>query len=102
MNRVVEPKMGEVARLCRDLRVRRLELFGSAAEDGFNPESSDLDVLVEFEPATPVEHAQRYFEMLAGLEDLFEREVDLVEIRAVRNPYFLKSIQTSRQLLYAA
>ena len=100
MSPIVHPKLKALESLCRDYGVRRLELFGSAVEGGFEPERSDLDFLVEFEPTTPVEHAGRYFAVLAGLEDLFERDVDLVEVRAVRNPYFLNSVSKSRTLLY--
>jgi len=33
---------------------------------------------------------------------LFGRPVDLVMIRAIRNPYFLQEIEPTRVLLYAA
>ena len=99
---IVQNNLKQVVRLCRQHHVRRMELFGSAAEDRFNLAKSDLDFLVEFEPATPVEHATRYFALLAALQDLFQRNIDLVEARAVRNPYFLSGIQTSRTLVYAA
>ena len=66
--------------------VRRLEVFGSAARgDGFVPESSDADFLVEFAAdAQPDLH--RFYGAKAELEQLFGRGVDLVETGAVRNP----------------
>jgi uncharacterized protein len=91
-----------IAGLCRRFRVRRLELFGSAAGDGFDAEKSDLDFLVEFEPLGPGEHADCYFGLLEALEDSFGRHVDLVMTRAVKNRYFLEAIQQRRTLLYAA
>ncbi len=89
--------------LCRTHRVRRLELFGSAAQGKFDPLQSDLDFLVVFEPLSPAAHADSYFGLLAALQDLFQREVDLVEAEAITNPYFKRALVSSvRQVLYAA
>lgn len=82
--------------------MRRLELFGSAAGQGFDRPLRDLDFLVVFEPSSPGEHANRYFGLLEGLEALFGRPIDLVELSAIRNPYFMESIEASRTPLYAA
>ncbi len=40
----------ELEEVCRRFHVRRLDLFGSAASDDFDPAGSDLDFLVEFDP----------------------------------------------------
>jgi len=77
--------------------VRRLELFGSAAAAQAADRSlRDLDFLVVFEPSSPREHANRYFGLLEGLGTLFGRPIDLVELSAIRNPYFIESIEASR------
>ena len=88
--------------LCRRYRVRDLALFGSAAGGGFDPATSDMDLLVEFEPMPPAEHMQNYFGLLDALEALFRRKVDLVELAAARNPYVLAPIVKSRVPIYAA
>jgi predicted nucleotidyltransferase len=93
---------GEIAELCRRYRVRRLELFGSAVTDRFDPQRSDVDFLVEFEPLAEGEHADAYFGLRESLEKLLSRPVDLVMMRAIRNPYFLEAIESTRTLLYAA
>ena len=49
---LVQSKLSDLAEICRRRHVRRLALFGSAADDGFDPTSSDLDLLVGFEPLT--------------------------------------------------
>lgn len=102
MHPIVNAKLPEVRSLCERYHVRKLELFGSAATDRFDPGRSDLDFLVELDPAEPVAHSDRYFGLLFALEDLFARHVDLVETRAIRNPYFLQVIERSRTTLYAA
>ena len=102
MTSVVQDNREAVERLCRQYRVRRLELFGSAVGEKFDPETSDIDFLVDFEDLEPEAYADTYFGLLEGLKKLFQRNVDLVMISAVKNPYFLESIEQSRTLLYAA
>ena len=86
---------------CQRFRVRRLELFGSAAAGGFDPHSSDLDFLVEFDDLQSNEYADASFGLLEALEKLFRRDVDLVVARYIRNPCLRESMQRSRTLLYA-
>lgn len=92
----------QLGNLCRHFRVRRLEVFGSACRTDFNAESSDLDFLVEFEDMEPRVYADAYFGLLEALADLYQRPVDLVVRSAVKNPYFIQSINEDRALLYAA
>jgi len=102
MTSVVQNNREAVGQLCRQFRVRRLELFGSAVGEKFDPKTSDLDFLVDFEDLEPEGYADTYFGLLEGLRELFKRNVDLVMVSAVKNPYFLESIERSRTLLYAA
>jgi len=102
MNALISEKREEIIVLCRRFRVKALELFGSAAGDRFDPASSDLDFLVDYEEISPSDHAECSFGLLFSLEDLFGRDIDLVELSAVRNPYFLQAISKDRVLLYAA
>ncbi len=96
-------KQDYLCRICREYRVQRLELFGSALRDhSFDPRVSDLDFLVDFLPLSPGEHFDTYFALLLALADLFGRPVDLVMTRAIRNPYFLESVNQTRTILYAA
>lgn len=102
MIREVEEQAKPIEDLCRRFQVRRLELFGSAVSGGFDPRSSDLDFLVEFNELRPSEYADSYFGLLEELQKLFRRKIDLVVTRSVKNPYLLESIRRSRALLYAA
>jgi predicted nucleotidyltransferase len=96
---LIEHKKREVGTLCERRGVERLALFGSASWDDFDPEKSDLDFSVEFQPMTPHEHTESYFGLFEDLEDLFGRCVDLVEIGAVRNPYLRREIEERKQIL---
>jgi hypothetical protein len=99
---LIDQNRGEFAALCRRFRVRRLELFGSAADGRFDPERSDFDFLIEFEDLGYRGAADRFFGMKESLEQLLGRPVDLLEIQAVSNPYLLREIERSRTVLYAA
>lgn len=92
----------ELTELCRRFHVRRLDLFGSAARDDFDPAASDIDFLVEFDRAAPQHPFDAYFGLKEALEELFGRPVDLVEAGAVRNPYLKASIEQSRENVFAA
>ena len=91
----------QIDELCERYRVRTLHVFGSAACDALTPES-DIDFLVEFEPPLLPGYADRYFGLAEALEDLLGRSVDLVVESAISNPFFRKSVEKHRVLLYAA
>lgn len=57
MHTLIEQNLNEIIRICKDRKVRRLAVFGSAAGERFDPTKSDLDLLVEFEQMTPADHA---------------------------------------------
>jgi len=97
-----ESRLDELIQLCRRFRVRRLDVFGSAAGPGFDPASSDVDLLVQFDEMPPAVYADSYFGLWEALEALLGRSVDLVTADSVTNPYFRKSLSTSRRSLYAA
>ena len=60
--------------LCQRLRIKNLDIFGSAATDDIGP-GSDVDVLVRFD-RDGTDLFDRYFELKEGLEQLFERDVE--------------------------
>lgn len=99
---LIDRHRAALTELCQRHQVRQLELFGSATGHSFKAGQSDLDFLVDFQPLPPSRHSRAYFGLWFDLEDLFGRRVDLVETAAATNPYFLSSIRSSRQVLYAA
>jgi hypothetical protein len=102
MNPTIAEHRAELIKLCRQFHVRRLELFGSALGDAYDPERSDLDFLVEFEAMPDGGYVDAFFGFKESLEQLFGRPVDLVVGSAIRNPYFRQSIEQSKALVYAA
>lgn len=100
---LITRRQADIEALCRRFHVRSLDVFGSAAEPGrFDRERSDIDFLVEFAPEAEERLAELYLDLIAALHDLLERDVDVVMIRAIRNPYFRQVVERSRRTLYAA
>lgn len=99
---VVIEKQDAIRTLCQDYHVRRLDVFGSVTSEAFDPLHSDIDFLVEFECTSPSLHYECYFGLLEGLENLFDRHVDLVEYASLRNPYFRETVDETREVIYAA
>jgi hypothetical protein len=89
----------KVAEFCKRRRIRRLSLFGSVLRDDFGPES-DVDVLVEFEPGAGITFTNRV-EILDELSAMFGREADVVDRRALNNPYRRHEIVSSAEIVYA-
>lgn len=102
MTNLLEQHRQAIAELCRRYGVLRLDVFGSAAGERFDPSRSDVDLLVEFEPMSPTDLADAYFGLLFDLEKLLNHRVDLVCAAVMRNPYFIRSVQQTRTQLYAA
>lgn len=92
----------QVVELCRRFGVRRLDVFGSASNDEFDPARSDIDFLVELEPPVGTSRFDAFFGLKEGLEALFGCPVDLVDPSALGNPYFAAMVEQTRQELYAA
>lgn len=98
----VEERADDLKRLCVRYGVKRLDLFGSASTDEYDSGESDLDFVVEFKPEVLPAYADAYFGLLESLEQLFGKPVDLVVGSAIRNPYFLQSVEKTRTPIYAS
>jgi len=100
MLEIIQSNAQPLAQLCEQNQVSRLELFGSANTDRFDSTTSDLDFLVEFADQMPKGASTRFFTLRQGLELLFGKAVDLVEVQTIQNPYFLEAIAPTRRILY--
>ena len=90
-----------IRELCREYHVAKLEIFGSATRADFDPDRSDIDMLVEFAPGTDLgPWMSRFFDLQGQLEVVLGRKVDLLMARALRNPYLIRWINQDRRVLY--
>jgi predicted nucleotidyltransferase len=103
MNSIVTEKIPQLVELCKKYCVARMYLFGSAARDDFDPETSDIDFLVAFSSElTMEEYADNYLDLVETLEALFSRDVDLVTERSLVTPCLVESVECTKQLIYEA
>lgn len=99
---LLSQKQLEVNALCRRVGARKLDAFGSVVRADFDPLHSDLDFLVEFENALPLDYAEAYFALKEGLEALFGRSVDLLTPNSLANPYLRQRVAGERKSVYAS
>ncbi len=98
----VQSKLNEIHALCEKHHVEKLFLFGSAAIGEFR-EDSDLDFAVMLDASLdPLTHGESFLGLLSDLEHLFDRRIDLVSIRALKNPVFIQALNDTKVSLYAA
>ena len=89
----------DIERLCAEHKVRRLYIFGSVLTEQFGNDS-DVDLIVDFEPLHLDHYADNYFDFKFALEAILHRPVDLLEEKAIKNPYFRQAIENQRWLIY--
>jgi uncharacterized protein len=96
---LIDTYRNQIIELCDNHKVKELYLFGSALTDQFN-DSSDIDLLVQFNQVELLEYFDNYMDLKEKLEKMFNRQVDLVENQAVKNPIFRKVLDREKRLLY--
>jgi uncharacterized protein len=96
---LIERNIDKIRELCELHRVRNLFAFGSVLTSKFTP-SSDVDLVVDFQGVDLYEYAENYFNLKESLEELLQREVDLLEEKAIKNPYLRNTINSSRMVVY--
>ena len=98
MNRL-ETYAPDIIKLCESHKVKSLYAFGSVLTDAFDKES-DIDLIVDFSNMEVEDYADNYFDFKFFLKDILKRQVDLLEEKTIKNPYFRKSVNQQRQLVY--
>lgn len=99
MHRILSDNIDKIRTLCTDYNVNSLFAFGSVTTDNFN-DSSDIDLLISFNPMDHGDYADSYFSIADKFEDLFNRPVDLVTDKSLSNPYFIDSVNKTKTFLY--
>ena len=97
--KLIETNIQKIAALCKKYKVNKLFVFGSILTNRFN-DNSDVDLVVSFNKAEVSDYFDNYFDFKYALEDLFGREVDLLEEQTIKNPYLKKNVDTTKALIY--
>lgn len=102
MQEILKNKLNDLKSVCVVLKVKKLYAFGSVVSNKFMKDS-DIDFLVTFsENLTIEEYTKNYFALHYKLRELFDREIDIVTERSLSNPYFIESIDETKELIYKA
>ena len=97
---IITTHLDDIAALCREFGVTRLDLFGSAATGEFDPATSDLDFVAAFADTHIPGYADRYLDFADALEALFGRPVDVLTENMIGGPYFRQAVEAARQPVY--
>ena len=101
MENIIIEKLDELKALCQSHDIKTMYVFGSVCTDQFSIKS-DIDFLISFKEISIDKYTDNYFSLKYKLEELFKRKVDLITENSLSNPYFIESIEETKQLLYAA
>lgn len=99
--KLIELNMDKIVALCKKYKVAKLWVFGSILTDRFN-DNSDVDFSVTFDKKNIplLDYADNYLDFLGELKSLLSRNIDLVTEDSLSNPYFIKSLNSTKQLIY--
>ena len=89
----------DIVSLCETHKVKSLYAFGSVLTEKFNKES-DIDLIVDFANIDVEDYADNYFDFKFSLQNILNRSIDLLEEKAIKNPYLKQAINQHRQLIY--
>ncbi len=89
----------EIKEICASNKVRTLFAFGSVTNDRFKADS-DVDMVVDIAENDPLAYSDSYFNLKEQLETIFNRHVDLLEQKAIRNPFLKREIDQTKILIY--
>lgn len=92
----------QIIEICDRFQIIEFGIFGSALRDDFrasgdNP--SDVDILIVYSP----EHRatlDNWLNLQDTLEKLFQRKVDIIQKKLLKNPYRRKTILETNQIVY--
>ena len=97
---LINEKHTEFVEMCRAHQVDKMYAFGSSITEHFDPETSDIDIVVEVDIAEPADRGDALLSLWDYLENLFDRKVDLLTEDSIRNPYLKSNIDRTKKLIY--
>lgn len=89
----------QIGKLCYTHDVKSLFAFGSVISGKLRTDS-DIDLIVDIDSKDPVEYSDNYFALKFQLENILNRQIDLMEARALKNPFLKKQIDKTKVLVY--
>jgi uncharacterized protein len=97
----ISKHIDQIKQLCFLYKVKALFAFGSVTTDKFRPDS-DIDLVIDIEEKDPILYSDSYFNFKFQLEQLLQRQIDLLEQKAIKNPYLKEQIEKTKVLIYGS
>ncbi len=89
----------EIRKLCVHYSVKSLYAFGSITTNKFRSDS-DIDLIIDINETDPISYSDCYFNFKFHVEELLQRPIDLLEQKAIKNPYLKQRIEETKVLIY--
>lgn len=96
---LIEQNKAKIIKLCEKHKIEHLYVFGSVLTNDFN-EESDIDFLIEFSDIDLYDYFDNFYDFKESLTNLFNRKIDIVEEKTLRNPILIRSIERNKKLIY--
>jgi len=96
----IKTRINDFGNLCRSHKVKYLYAFGSSTTDGFDSETSDIDLVVEIDSSDPIERGEFLIDLWDKFEVFFKRKVDLLTESSIRNQILKTNIDQTKVLIY--
>jgi uncharacterized protein len=97
---LIKERYNDFIDLCRSHKVDKIYAFGSSIAKHFDPQTSDIDLVVKIDIDDPADRGDALLSLWDKLEVLFERKVDLLTEDSIRNPYLKSNINRTKKLIY--
>jgi len=98
---VLKDHIEQIKEVCSTYHVKSLFAFGSVVSDKLKV-GSDIDLIVDIDSKDPLDYSDNYFALKFQLENILKRRVDLLEDKALKNPFLKEQIDNTKVLLYGS
>lgn len=100
MDTIISSNINKINEFFKAHKIEKAYIFGSSVTGDFN-KNSDIDFLIKFkEGIKPVEKGELWWNLHDKLRELFNRNIDIVTEDSLKNPYFIKELEKTKQLIY--
>lgn len=95
----IDKHIEQIKKLCDTNKVKSLFVFGSAAKNTLKSDS-DIDLVVDIDDQDPLSYSDKYFSLKFQLEKIFNRKIDLLESKSIRNRFLKQEIDQTKFQIY--
>ena len=97
----INHRLDKIKEICKNYRVNAAYVFGSVLTDKFS-DKSDIDLVVDFERNDFHGSFDQFMGFKTDMEQLFQRRVDLISQKSIRNEILRNEINSSKVLIYGS